>query len=72
MDHQAYLMHLLYYLGVLLEYIPECGPEHYDRLMDEVARVRKRMVQIEQMTKTERQQKVRFMEVHITSCINED
>lgn len=55
----------------LLRYLPLCeNQSQFDQVMQEVRRLRKEVSEIEEMTKTERQKKVKFKLMTIESEIN--
>lgn len=70
----TFQQHLVEQVGVidlLLRYLPFCGnQEEFDKMMEEIRRLRKEMSEIEEMTRTERQKKAKFRVMTIESEMN--
>ncbi len=71
MTYQEHLMGQVYLIQLLLEYLPHCETEtQKDQILDEVRTIRRRVSDIEEMTKTERQMDIKRMKVIIESELN--
>tara|TARA_Y100001951_G_C11295119_1_gene275016 strand:- start:2939 stop:3166 length:228 start_codon:yes stop_codon:yes gene_type:complete len=71
MDYQAYIIDRVNLIAPLLKFLPHCeNGEQRDKIMVEVARIRKEIEMMQEMTKTERKQQVRFAILTIESEMN--
>lgn len=71
MTFQQHLMEQVGVIDLLLRYLPFCeNQEEFDKVMSEIRKLRKEVGEIEEMTKTERQKKVKFKLMTIESEMN--
>ena len=71
MTFQQHLMEQVSVIDQLLRYLPFCDYYYQrDMIMSEVVRIRREVMQIEEMTKTERQMDIKVRIMTIESKIN--
>lgn len=68
MTYQQYLMKQVDLIQLLLSYLPLCSTsDQRDAIMEEVRMIRRRVSDIEEMTKTEKQMQMPLIKVTIES-----
>lgn len=71
MTYQQKLMDNVNQIDLLLRFLPQCKTENeHNTILDEVSNLRRRVSQIEEMTKTERQRVTRLKTMTIESELN--
>lgn len=71
MTYQQKLMDYVFQIDLLLNFIPQCKNENeQNKILTEVGSIRKRVTDIEEMTRTEKQRKCKVKIMTIESEIN--
>lgn len=71
MTYQQHLMSQVFLVQLYLNYLPFCGTEREkDMILGEVRHIRHDIQRIEEMTRTEKNMKMKIMKIIIESDIN--
>lgn len=71
MTFQQYLLNQLYQVDLLLKFLPDCENENQSlKIMNEIRLLRKKILFIEEMTRSEKQKPLKLIKVIIESKMN--